>query len=205
MKEFITDRGDYDAALYLVEHTRLVPKHDDVAAELRRIGEDGVTLAMFGHPPAHHVMREFVGYEGFYYQLQDNADKLEQLIALFDERQGQVEAIAADCPAQVVEFDGNYDGWLTPPPVYRRYFLQPHRRFVRRCHAAGKIVASHCDGRNDGLLGLLLESGFDVAEAFTPPPMTNIGVGEARAGLGWPHGHLGGPGRDGLHVAVQRR
>lgn len=189
MKEFITQRRDYAAAMYVVEHTRLLPRHEEVAAELARIGEDGVLLAFLGHAPAHLVMREWTGYEGFYYQLQDHPQEVQALIDALDEQQRSLVQIAVDSPAQVMEFDGNYDGWLTPPPIYREYFLPAHRRMVEACHGVGlgagdkvsKLMASHCDGRNDGLLDLIRESGFDIAEAFTPPPMTNIGVGAARA------------------------
>ena len=184
MKEFVTERGDYDAALYLVERTRLQPRHAEIAAELARVGDAGVVLAFLGHAPAHLAMREWTGYEGFYYQLQDNPQQVQALIAALDEQQRGLVQIAVDSPAQVMEFDGNYDGWLTPPPIYRQYFLPAHRRMVDACHRAGKLVASHCDGRNDGLLDLIRQSGFDVAEAFTPPPMTNIGVGAARAAWG---------------------
>ncbi|MGI6207503.1 MAG: uroporphyrinogen decarboxylase family protein [Anaerolineae bacterium] len=180
IKEWITRREDYDAARYLVEHTYIVPQHEEVAAELRAIGEDGVLLVFLRHAPAHHVMREFTGYEGFYYQLQDNPNQLEDLIAAVDEQQQRVEQVAVECPAQVIEYDGNYDGGLTPPPIYRRYFLPAHRRLTEAAHRAGKLVATHVDGRNDGLLELILESGFDIGEAFTPPPMTNLGIADSR-------------------------
>ncbi|NPV09065.1 MAG: hypothetical protein HPY83_14010 [Anaerolineae bacterium] len=180
VKEWITGREDYDAALYLVEHTHIVPQHEEVAAELRAIGEDGVLLAFVRHAPAHLVMREFTGYEGFYYQMQDNPDRLELLIAALDEQQKQVEKVAIDSPAQVIEYDGNYDGGLTPPPIYRRYFLPAHCRLTEAAHQAGKLVATHVDGRNDGLLELILQSGFDIGEAFTPPPMTNLGIADSR-------------------------
>ena len=180
VKEFIVERQDYDPAIWLVENTRIVPRHEEVAAEMARIGEDGVLLAFLGHAPAHLVMREFTGYEGFYYQMQDNPDKLEQLIEALGERQREVERVGAESPAEVVEFDGNYDAFLTPPPIYRQFFLPWHQRLVEACHRAGKMVATHTDGHNDGLVELILESGFDVAEAFTPPPMTNIGIGKAR-------------------------
>jgi len=170
--------------LYLVEHTRLLPRHEAVAAEIGAIGEDGVLLAFVGHAPAHLVMREFTGYEGFYYQLQDNPDRLAELVAALEEQQRAVEKIAVDSPARVIEFDGNYDGVLTPPTIYRRFFLPAHERLVRACHGAGKIVATHDDGRADGLMGLIMASGFDVAEAFTPPPMTGIGVAAARQAWG---------------------
>lgn len=184
VKELVTESRDYDAALYLVEHTHVVPRHEEVAAQIAAIGEDGVLLAFVGHAPAHLVMREFTGYEGFYYQLQDNPGRLQELIAALDEQQQEVVKIAVDSPAQVIEFDGNYDGALTPPPIYRRYFLPAHQRLTQACHRAGKIVATHDDGRADGLMELIMASCFDVAEAFTPPPMTNIGIADARAAWG---------------------
>ena len=192
MKEFVTDRDDYDAALYLVEHTRLLPRHDEIAAQLARIGEDGVVLAFVGHAPAHLVMREWTGYEGFYYQLQDNGPQVERLIAALDEQQRQVVQIAAGLPGAGDRVRRQLR-WLADAAagLPAATSSRPHRRLVDACHAAGKIVASHCDGRNDGLLGLIAESGFDVAEAFTPPPMTNIGVGHGARRLGraaWPSG-----------------
>ncbi len=180
MKEWITEDADYDAALYLVEHTRIVDQHCEVEAELRSLGDDGVLLAFLRHAPAHTVMREFTGYEGFYYQLQDNYDRLHQLIAAIEEQQREVEQIGLESPAQVLEYDGNYDGGLTPPAIYERYFLPAHQRLTEAAHKAGKLVATHVDGRNDGLLGLIRQSGFDIGEAFTPPPMTNLGIAESR-------------------------
>jgi len=179
-KEWITERADYDAAMCLVESTEIVAQHEQVAAELKLLGEDGVLLASLRHAPAHTVMREFTGYEGFYYQLQDNPDRLEQLIAAVDEQQKLVEQIALECPARVLEYDGNYDGGLTPPPVYERYFLPAHQRLTAAAHRAGKLVATHVDGRNDGLLELIRRSGFDVGEAFTPPPMTRLSIADSR-------------------------
>lgn len=180
MKEWITGRDDYDAALHLVEHTHIVDQHEEVAAELRLLGEDGVLLAFLRHAPAHTVMREFTGYEGFYYQLQDNYDRLHELIAAVEEQQRAVDAVGLESPAQVLEYDGNYDGGLTPPSIYECYFLPAHRRLTEAAHRAGKLVATHVDGRNDGLLELIRQSGFDVGEAFTPPPMTNLGIADSR-------------------------
>jgi len=180
MKEWVTEATDYDAALCLLEHTRIVAQHEEVAAELRALGEDGVLLAFLRHAPAHTVMREFTGYEGFYYQLQDNYDRLHELIAAVDEQQKSVERVGLESPAQVLEYDGNYDGGLTPPPIYERYFLPAHQRLTEAAHRVGKLVATHVDGRNDGLLELIRRSGFDVGEAFTPPPMTNLGIADSR-------------------------
>ena len=55
------------------------------------------------------------------------------------------------------------------------------KKAIARLHAAGKLVSTHVDGDNRKLLDLILESGFDVGEAFTSPPMTYLTVRDAQA------------------------
>ncbi len=47
-------------------------------------------------------------------------------------------------------------------------------------HSRGKLLLSHCDGENKGLLDLIRESGIDVAEAICPYPMTKVTLAEVR-------------------------
>jgi 5-methyltetrahydrofolate--homocysteine methyltransferase len=42
----------------------------------------------------------------------------------------------------------------------------------------GKIVATHTDGENRGLMDLIRDSGVDVAESLTPWPMTQVRIEE---------------------------
>jgi uroporphyrinogen-III decarboxylase len=126
-------------------------------------------------------MREFTGYQNFYYQLYDHPQQIEELLGALTEQGEEILQIAAQSPSQIIRHDGNYDAQLTPPPIYEEYFLPWFQHFTSALHAVGKVVCTHTDGHNDGLMELILESGFDIAEAFTSPPMTNIGVAEARA------------------------
>jgi uroporphyrinogen-III decarboxylase len=129
-------------------------------------------------------MREFTGYQNFYYQLYDHPQQIEDLLGALTEHGEQILQIAIQTPAQIITHDGNYDAQLTPPPIYEQFFLPWFQHFTCALHGAGKVVSTHTDGHNDGLMELILESGFDIAEAFTSPPMTNIGVTEARAAWG---------------------
>ena len=180
----IESAGDYGPVLYMIEHTELTPAHEAFAAYRDSIGEDGLAMANALDSPIHRIMREFTGYENFYYQLNDHPTQIEELLALLNHQGEQVLRFATESPAEVIRHDGNYDAQLTPPPIYREYFLPWFQHFTDTLHRVGKLVCTHTDGHNDGLMELILDSRFDVAEAFTPPPMTNIGVADARAAWG---------------------
>ncbi len=176
----IESRQDYGPVLYMIEHTELTPTHEEFVDYEASIGEDGLAMANAHDSPIHRIMREFTGYQNFYYQLNDHPTQIEQLLAALTEQGEQILRFAVESPAKVIRHDGNYDAQLTPPPIYREYFLPWFQHFTGTLHRAGKIISTHTDGHNDGLMELILESGFDIAEAFTPPPMTNIGVADAR-------------------------
>lgn len=183
--EHMIEQGeDYGPVLFMVEHTELIPTPEEFLAYEESIGEDGVAMAESGDCPAHRIMREFTGYQNFYYQLHDHLQQIEQLLEALSEQAEQILQFALGSPAQIIRHDGNYDAQLTPPPIYTKYFLPWFQHFTGALHAAGKVVSTHTDGHNDGLMELILQSGFDIAEAFTPPPMTNIGVADARAAWG---------------------
>jgi hypothetical protein len=177
----IVQREDYGPVLFMVEHTKLTPIPEEFLAYEEYIDDDGVAMAESGDCPVHRIMREFTGYQNFYYQLYDHPQQIEKLLGALTEQGEEILQIAIQSPAQIIRHDGNYDAQLTPPPIYEEYFLPWFQRFTGALHAAGKVVCTHTDGHNDDLMELILESGFDIAEAFTSPPMTNIGVAQARA------------------------
>jgi hypothetical protein len=179
-KHLITGPDDYGPALYLAEHSRLVPTYEDFERYDSSLGDDGVAIAQTGICPAHRLMREFTGYVEFYYELNDHPSQVERLLAALTEADEGMFALVAASPAQLVGHDGNFDSTLMPPPIYRRYFLPFFRRLCDAAHAAGKVVVTHDDGRSEALMALIQESGFDGVEALTPPPMTGRGVADAR-------------------------
>ena len=183
-KHLITEERDYGPALYLAEHSRLVPTYEAFVEYDRYLGDDGVAIAQTGICPAHRLMREFTGYVEFYYEANDRPALVERLLEAITQADEAMIEIVAGSPADLIGHDGNFDSMLMPPPVFRRYFLPFFQRLCEAAHRAGKVVVTHDDGRSEDLMGLIQESGFDAAEAFTPPPMTRRGVAEARRAWG---------------------
>ncbi len=179
-KYLISGPQDYGPVLFMLEHTEIIPQHEKLQAELDLIGNDGCALVHTGHCPASSAMIEYVGHEQFYYELHDHPDLLQQLLDALERVRDQTVSVVAESAAAIASLDGNYDMAITPPPIYRRFFLPYFEKAVSRLHAEGKIVSTHVDGDNRQLLELILESGFDVGEAFTSPPMTHLTVREAQ-------------------------
>jgi hypothetical protein len=59
-----------------------------------------------------------------------------------------------------------------------------YARVMPLVRAAGKLPIAHYDGSNRPLLQALARTGLPVIEAFTPPPMGDLTVREAKAA--WP-------------------
>jgi hypothetical protein len=61
-----------------------------------------------------------------------------------------------------------------------------------RLRAAGKFMASHCDGENDKLLEYMPTARFDIAESVPTEPMVKRSLKELREGFGEPTTVWGG-------------
>ena len=173
---------DYDALQCLFEHTRVVENYEEYARDRAAIGEDGLSLPYTGWVPMHLLMKEYIGYSQFYYELHDHLPRLERVAEAVTAVQMEIVRVGAGSPADVVEVGGNYDRMMTPHRIFRTYFLPFYQQAVPVLHAAGKAVALHGDGDMDAeLLRLMRETGVDAVEALTPRPMTTIDVRQARA------------------------
>ena len=172
--------ADYDALQYLIENTRVDENYDTYAHFIDAIGGDGLALPFSGHLPAHQLMIFFMGYQRFYYELNDRPARLEALIQALDDQQQQVLQLAAASPADAVEVGANYDEQMTPPPVFERFFAPFYRNASQLLTAAGKPLVVHGDGEMRRLLTSLMECGIQVVEAITPKPMTSIDIASTR-------------------------
>lgn len=172
--------ADYDALLYLFEHTEVVENFDEYAKVVEAIGEDGLALPFSGWLPMHYIMYHYMGYETFYYQMHDHPDKVERLNEALTEQHRQIIHLGAQCPAEVIEVGANYDEEMIPPAIFDKYMLPFYKEAAETLHKGGKLMAAHLDGEMRRLLHSIKDSGIDVAEAITPAPMTSIEMGALR-------------------------
>jgi hypothetical protein len=167
---------DYDALMFLLEDTGVVGLLDECGRIVDAVAGDGLAYPTTGRAPAHHVMLELMGYELFYYELQDHPSQLETLIEAVTHQKRQILALAAGCPAPVVQVGGNYVEHMTPPAIFERFIAPFYREAKEILDTAGKTMVVHGDGEMKGLLRCLMDCGVEVVEAVTPHPMTSIDV-----------------------------
>ena len=166
---------DYETIAFIFEDIEVIPggRYDAFRDE---IGGDGVAVAFtnVAASPVHHLLKELVPYDEFYFHLHDHPDLIaetgERMLGFF----GDVVAACAASRAEVVLLGANYDVMLTPPPFFSEHIAPFLSEATRSLQDAGKLVATHTDGENEGLLDLYVECGIDLADSVCPAPMTRL-------------------------------
>lgn len=176
---------DYRIVGYIFKNMKVLPDYQNYLDLQERVGEKGFVAARGMAPasPRQHIMRDFMEATKFYLELYDHPREMEQLAQDMDPFYEQLFQILAECPGEVIFHGSNFDEMITYPPFFRDYILPYLQKLADMVHARGKLLLCHCDGENKGLLGLIRESGMDIAEAICPYPMTKMTIGEVKKAL----------------------
>ncbi len=172
---------DYEVVGYIFENLEVSPNSETFLAYADEIGEQGVVAA--GGPslaasPMHHIQKEFLDPTRFFLEYEDNHGLMRDLAERITPYFEKVLSALADSPVEVVLWGANYDDMLTYPPYFEKEIAPWLRRAAETLGARGKLVATHTDGENLGLMDLIRDSGVHVAESVTPHPMTKVDIAE---------------------------
>jgi len=159
-----------------------LPKYDSFLAHREHIGERGVAVCFNSlcASPMHYIQKELMRVEDFFYTYADYPDELDYLADSIAVYYNKVFDIAADCPAEIVLSGANYDSFIVTPPFFEKHIAGSLCSQARVLHEKGKLLLTHTDGENRGLLRHYVNSGFDVADSICPSPMTSQSLREIR-------------------------
>ncbi len=137
-------------------------------------GGAGLPVLILHSCPAHLIMLQWAGYERFFLHLTDFPDKVEALIHRIEEVYRR-DLWPAGCrsQAELILHGNHFSTQMTPPPIFERYFLPYFKEFNARMHAHGKKTMWHADAEMGGLLGYVLEAGFDAADCLATTPLVS--------------------------------
>lgn len=177
-EHIIKKQDDYKVVAYLFENLVLIPDSADFDNLQKDVGEDGLVVTLGGRAasPLHHIQKHFIGTTEFYYHYNDYQKEMRALSDSMENFFNQALNIIADSKAEAVLWGNNFDDMITPPPFFKIEILPWLQRIVEVLSARGKYVFCHCDGENQGLMDLILDSGIHVAEAVCPHPMTKVKI-----------------------------
>jgi len=172
---------DYEVVKYMVENTEYTPDYFPVEQAMDSLGDDGVVVTNIPHSPMQMLMIDWVGSEGgrFFYHHADHPHLVEDLYWATSKSREPLYEIAAKSPALITLCGDNIDGFLVSPKVFEQYFMPVYEKQAEVLHEHGKLMAVHMDGRLNSLKNLIARTPIDIIEAFHPPPMGDLPIGEA--------------------------
>jgi len=177
---------DLEPVAQVFEHMEVIPTPDAYTSFRERIGERGLAVACgsLTAAPIHLMLHDLSAMEEFYLLYHEQKEAMLQtakrMEPLFD---AILDALVA-CDAEAVFWGANYDRDTTWPPFFEEQIIPWLQRVSERVHAAGKLLVTHTDGENRGLMHMYSRCGFDVGESLCPAPMTSCTLAELREGFG---------------------
>jgi hypothetical protein len=172
---------DYETIAFIFDDLRVEPggRYEQFRED---VGEQGVAVAFanVAASPMHHLLKELVPYDEFFFNLHDHPSLLRETAGRMSGLFRDVVRACADSSAEIVLLGANYDVMLTPPPLFAEHIAPFLSEAADVLHDAGKLVATHTDGENEGLLDLYIECGIDLADSVCPAPMTELPLAEYR-------------------------
>ena len=178
----IKEVGDYEPVIFMVENTVHHAGYGGFLAHARDVGTDGIVR--FGGPTsAYESSEDYFSLEGWVAAQYEHPEQFERLLRALERRIARVMPLVLEGPGEFVAL-GCVSG-VYGPKQHGRYVLPFHQQYVPALKAAGKICALHAHALNlTSFVGLVRDSGVQVVEAFTPPPVGDLSVAEARQAWG---------------------
>ncbi len=176
--------ADFRLLQYIAEDAEYRPNDAAVASAQRALGEDGLVLCRLMRSPLQRLLAEWLGLEGLSYALADSPRELDRLLTRLAACDQPALRIAAASPAEAVWSAENLTGDVVGPELFARYLAPYYRQAAGLFRPAGKLYGAHFDGRLSRLRQAIGGCALDFVEGFTPPPLGDLDIEEARAA--WP-------------------
>jgi hypothetical protein len=180
----VRSAADFRVLEYITEDTEYRANDETVAAAQKAMGEDGLVLCRLMRSPLQRLLTEWMGTVGVSYALADDRAALDRLVECMTANDEEALRIASRSPAEAVWSAENLTGDVIGPEVFGRYHAPYYQRAAEILRSTGKLYGVHMDGRLSSLKEAIGQTPLDFIEGFTPPPIGDLGIEEARAA--WP-------------------
>ena len=150
------------------------PKWDSYRAWVEVVGDHGVVYISPGYSAIGHLLHYWMGIEGVAYAQVDCPEALSAAVDAVNANNLQLIDLLAQSPAEIVIMGDNFSSDIQAPGFFQRWSAAYYDEAVRRLHAAGKRVAVHIDGRLQGAIRMIRQTGADCGDAITPTPMGDL-------------------------------
>ncbi len=181
-KFFIETAEDYKSAVEYISGTYFNFDNGDETLIEYYNGDESITHAWTGEPPFMEA-QYYLGLENWSYHRYDHPAEFSMLLDALDKMQERRMEYIIESNQTIINL-GNLAGNFSPAD-FEKYMLPYFRKYSQLLRKAGKKSSVHADALNlKQHLAIIPACGVDIVEAFTPPPVGNLSLGEARAAWG---------------------
>ncbi len=131
---------DFKTLGYIFSHLKVEPRPGYIRRR-KTVGERGAAVAyVIGTAcPMHHIMKELMPLEQFFFALHDGPENIQRLAQEMEPYYAQMRQLAADSEAEVVFLGGNYDDSITYPRFFEAHILPPLSDYARVAAQARQV------------------------------------------------------------------
>jgi len=184
LEHYIKRPEDYRVMEFMYRDAVYRDNYAAIRLAQQMLGDDGLVIVRVAKGPIQEMLYQMMGMECFAIDLYERRELVDQLYDVMVQRYEELYDLASGAPAEILQAADNITSDVVGMERFRRYCMPTYQRQMRRLEGTGKRLAVHMDGRLRSLMGPIAEASFDIMEAFTPAPMGDVSVKEARAA--WP-------------------
>lgn len=174
------NKKDYKLLEYFYKNIKYISankKYDEIQ---NLLGSEGIVFFNVGKSPFQKMLYELMGPERCFFEYNDNKKDFLSLYNLLYEKQKEIYTIASESSALAIWADENITSTITSPFFFKKFCVPFYKEMAEILHKKNKIFLMHMDGLLKPIAELIREMKVDVIEGFTPQPMGDISVSEAK-------------------------
>lgn len=178
----IKEVADYGPAIFMLDNTVFHEDYASFLTQMRDVGTDGI-VRLAGPVAAYDSTGSCFSLEDWAAAQHDHPREFAELLAAAERRLERMVGLVLEAPGELT-YMGSLSG-IYGPRQYEEYVIPFYEKYVPQLREAGKLPVVHAHNSNlTSFVDLVKRTGAPVIEAFTPPPVGDLSLAEARAAWG---------------------
>jgi hypothetical protein len=176
--------ADFEIYEYILQDEKWYWDQESYEHDIEAVGGRGVPQFYFRRSPIQGLFIENMGFENTIFMMADHPEVIERYVEVATAADDALYRVLCQAPIDILNFGENIDGYMDPPPVWRKHLVPYYRKRAQQLKAAGKFTHIHIDGAMRMLIREIRESPFDGIEACTPVPQGDVTLEQIKEALG---------------------
>jgi len=146
----------------------------------QELGNMGVVFSYTERTPFQLLLNEYAGPVNLTFLLFDFPGEIERLLRILQQREERIIEILSSSPAELIWIPDTVTAPLIGRDNFKKYNCASYLKYCNKLSSSGKRIMVHMDGVLSPLSDIIAKSPINIVEGFTPPPVGDFSVSEAR-------------------------